>query len=905
LVTPASQPLPLLTTKLSVPRTRQQIVVRQDLLHWLDTGLQRKLTLVSAPAGFGKSTLLASWAHRSRCHTAWLSLDAGDNDPVRFLTYLVAAVRSVLPDVGAQAANALQSPQPPATEMILASLLNDISAMTEQAVLVLDDFHLIDSAAIDNALSFIVEYLPEQLHLAIATRQDPALPLARMRARGELSELRASDLRMSNDEAAEFLNTIMGLNLSVADVAALEARTEGWVAGLQLAALSMQGQGDVSGFIRAFAGDHRYIADYLIDEVLQRQPEPVRDFLLQTAILERLHGPLCDAVTGMNDSDARLDALARGNFFVIPLDNQRRWFRYHHLFADVLRAHAQSKYAGDIAELHRRAAAWHEDNGTLNEAVQHALSARAPERAADMLERALPELRRARLGITLLGWLTALPDDVVRRRPVLSVAYAWALLAKGEQAEVKERLRDGERWLDANADRSAMVVQNDEEFRLLPGTIAIYRAALAQAAGDLATTVEQARIALDFSPPDDHVRRGAAAGLLGIALWTVGDLEVAYLHFAAGMDDLRRGGHRSDVINGAITLADIRVAQGHLRDAERVLDEAVRQAAAPDDSGTPVPLSYFVGLSELRLERNDLDAATAHLNSSESLTNIIGPSHDASRWYVAMANIELAQGNPNAAVDLLGHAERVYAADLVPDLRPIAALRARLWIRDGMLDEALAWARERTLSIDDELSYLHEYEHITLAQALLARDTHGRERPTPEVLAFLDRLLQAAEAGERVGSVIEIVLLQAIARERLGEHDTARALIERALKLAEPEGYVRIFVDAGTPIRDLLETALEYGITPSYTRRLLTAFGERRGGQPAGRTQPESISEREIDVLRLLGSDLSGPEIANELLISLNTMRTHTKNIYGKLGVTSRRAAVRRAGELNLLKQDR
>lgn len=904
MASPASQPLPLLTTKLFVPRTRQQIVVRQHLLQTLDAGLQRKLTLVSAPAGFGKTTLLGAWARAEQRNAAWLSLDAGDSDPVRFLAYIVTALQSVLPAAGTNAANALQWPQQSSVELVLTSLLNDLSALADQVVLILDDYHLIDSTAVDDALAFLVEHLPPQLHLVISTRQDPALPLARMRARGELTEIRASDLRLSNAEAAKFLNQVMGFDLSTDDVEALEARTEGWVAGLQLAALSMQHVDDVSGFIHAFTGDHRYIADYLIDEVLQRQPESMRDFLLQTAILDRLHGPLCDAVTGMSDSDAQLETLARGNFFVVRLDGQRRWYRYHHLFADVLRAHLQSERSTIVPDLHRRASLWHEQNGTLSEAIQHALLATDVERTADMLERALPDLRRARLGVTLLGWLRRLPDEVIRRRPVLSVAYAWALLTNGELADVDNRLRDGERWLAPDADRAAMIVQNEDEFQLLSGTIAIYRAAHAQAVGDLTATIEHAQRALDFAPPDDHVRRGAAAALLGIALWSVGDLDAAYDHFAAGMNSLWRGGHRSDVINGAITLADIRVAQGRLRDADRVLEDAAQQAVELEESGTPVPLTFRVGRSELRRERNDLDAASAHLRASERLTSVIGPSLDSSRWYVAMAGIRFAEGDSAAALNLLDRAEHVYASDLMPNVRPIAALRARVWIRDGRLDEALTWARERGISVDDTLSYVREYEHITLAQALLARHLLAGSTPAAALLAFLDRLLQAAEEGGRIGSVIEILLLQATAQISMGEASTAHARVDRALRLAEPEGYVRTFVDCGARVRELLEAALQRGTAPGYARSLLAAFGER-SPKPPSQALPETLSEREIAVLRLLGSDLSGPQIANELMISLNTMRSHTKNIYSKLGVNSRRTAVRLADELGLLRASR
>src|SRR6266567_780927 len=476
-------PTPILATKLYLPRLRPNVVSRPRLIERLNEGLQRKLTLISAPAGFGKTTLVSEWVEgieRPRARTAWLSLDEGDNDPARFVAYLVAALQTIAATIGEGVLGVLQSPQPPPTESILTALLNEITTLPDHFVLVLDDYHVIDAKPVDMALAFLVEHLPPQMHLVIATREDPQLPLARLRARGHLTELRAADLRFTASEAAAFLNQVMGLSLSAADIAALEDHTEGWIAGLQLAALSMQGHQDVPGFIRAFAGDHRYIVDYLVEEVLQRQPAPVRSFLLQTAILDRLNGPLCDAVTSQEEGNARLEALERGNFFVVPLDDKRHWYRYHHLFAEVLSAHLMAEQPDQISTLHRRASAWYERHGSTADAIRHALSACDFERAADLVELAIPAMRQSRQEATVLGWLKALPDELLQVRPVLSVAYAWALLASGELEGVETRLRDAERWLDTTADRSEMVVVGDEEYRRLPAAIAVYRAVLAR-----------------------------------------------------------------------------------------------------------------------------------------------------------------------------------------------------------------------------------------------------------------------------------------------------------------------------------------------------------------------------------------------------------------------------------------
>src|SRR5947199_8822846 len=447
---------PILATKLYLPRLRPNVVSRPRLIERLNEGLYRKLTLISAPAGFGKTTLVSEWVEGIERPIAWLSLDEGDNDPARFLTYLVAALQTIAATIGEGVLGVLQSSQPPPPEAILTALLNEITTLPDHFVLVLDDYHVIDAKAVDQAFTYLVEHLPPQMHLVIATREDPQLPLARLRARSHLTEVRAADLRFTASEAAEFLNQIMGLSLSAADIAALEDHTDGWIAGLQLAALSMQGHQDVPGFIRAFAGDHRYIVDYLVEEVLQRQPEPVRRFLLQTSILDRLNGSLCDAVTGQEEGSARLEALERGNFFVVPLDDKRHWYRYHHLFAKVLSVHLMAEQPHQVATLHRRASEWYEHNGSTTNAIRHAMAAEDFERAADLVELAVPAMLRSRQEATLLGWLKALPDELVHVRPVLSAGYAGALLVSGELEGVEARLRDAERWLDTTAGRSEL-----------------------------------------------------------------------------------------------------------------------------------------------------------------------------------------------------------------------------------------------------------------------------------------------------------------------------------------------------------------------------------------------------------------------------------------------------------------
>ncbi len=747
------------------------------------------------------------------------------------------------------------------------------------------------------------------MHLVIATREDPLLPLARLRAQGELTELRAADLRFTPSEAAEFLNSVMGLTLSPGDIAALEDRTEGWIAGLQLAALSMRGREDIPEFIQAFTGNHRYILDYLVEEVLTHQPEPVRSFLLQTAILDRLSGSLCDAVTGQEKGNVRLEALEHGNFFVVALDDTRHWYRYHHLFAEVLSAHLLAEQPDQVATLHRRASEWYERHGSAVDAIRHALAAADFARAADLVELGVLAMLRSRQEATLLDWLKVLPDEVLRRRPVLSVAYAHVLLASGEREGVEERLRDAERWLDTTAEMhglasvpaATMVVVDEEEFGHLPATIAIARAGLALTRDDVQGTVSYARRALDLAPEDAHLTRGSAAGLLGLASWTSGDLEAAHQSYADGIASLQKAGNISDALGCAIAVADIQMVQGRLHEAMHTYERALQRAL---EQGTPTlrgTADMYVGMSGLHRERNDLQTATQHLLRSKELGEHTGLPQNRYRWCVAMARIREAQGDLNSTLDLLHEAERLYVGDFSPNVRPIAASVSRVWVAQGNVGEALDWARERGLSVSGELSYLHEFEHITLARVLLAWSTSNRtDRSTHEAVGLLERLLQAAEEGKRTGSVIEILVLQALANLLQGDIPAALVPLQQALTLAEPEGYVRMFVDEGPAMALLLQAAAKHGIAPNYVHHLLTAFGSAEDRTPVKQGLIEPLSERELEVLRLLATGLNGPEIARELVISLNTMRTHTKNIYSKLGVNDRRAAVRRAKELAL-----
>lgn len=898
---------PLLATKFHVPSKRSTLVARPRLTERLDLGREARLTLVSAPAGFGKTTLLAEWLDSASADgraVAWLSLDQRDNDPAVFWAYMVTALGKAVPRIGQGATDALAA-SPADSEAIVGGLAADLEAVEGDVILVLDDYHLIDTPAVQDGLAFLIDHLPSRVQFVMGTRADPRLPLARLRARGDLVEIRAADLRFTAEESVAYLTGSMGLALTVQEVAALEGRTEGWIVALQLAALSLQGREDAAGFIENFAGDDRFVVDYLVEEVLQRQPDKVRRFLQQTSILPRLTGPLCDALTGDEDGAAMLETLERTNLFVVPLDDQRRWYRYHHLFADMLAVRLRDEAPGTISSLHRRASDWYERDGNLPAAVRHALLCEDPTRAADLFELAAPTMFRNREEATVRAWLDAFPDDLIRSRPALAIHYVGAHVVSGDFHGI-------EPYLDA-AERSLAAYPGPREgiLRIIPGMVFAYRAAIAQSQGDMAGAAAHARRAFELADPDDHMARGAAAGLSGLASWTMGDLAAARESWTDAVASLDRAEHVSDAMGGSIALADIMIAQGKLREAEGVFESRLARAAATSPPGIRGVGDMHVGLASLLCERGDIAAAKEHLDADRTLGEAAGMPQNPYRARVAAAHVAWAESDLAAAARLLDDAERVYIGDFFPMVRPIPAIRARLLIARGRGAEALTWARGRGLGIDDDLTYLAEYEHVTLALALVAQ---GRDMRDDAVLAdaagLLERLRVAAETGARTGSLIEILVVEALAKHALagqagGDQDAAPETLRRAVSLAEPEGYVRTFANVGEALIGPLKALAKEGTQAGYVRRLLAAIGAANTGAGDGPRDRhgliDPLSERELDVLRLLRSELSGPEIARELFVSVNTLRTHTKSIFAKLGVNNRRAAVRAADELGLL----
>jgi LuxR family maltose regulon positive regulatory protein len=888
----------LLKTKLYAPPIRPELVSRPRLVERLDEGSREgsKLTLLSAPAGYGKTTLVGEWiAHCGlRPHAAWLSLDQSDNDPARFWTYVAAALRTVEEDIEEIPQSAFRSSHASSVESALTHLLNQLAGKPGPFVLILDDYHEVDAPAIHDALSFLLENQPPQMHMVIATRADPPLPIPRLRGRGQLVELYQSDLRFTSEEAAEFLNQAMGLDLPAEDVAALERRTEGWIAGLQMVAVSMRGRDDTGGFVRAFTGSHRYILDYLGGEVLRQQPEDIREFLLQTSILDRLCAPLCNAVVEdtvldgeAGGSQAVLESMESNNLFVVALDDERRWYRYHRLFADLLRQRVRRERRELVTELHRRASAWHEENGPISEAVNHAVAGRDFERVASLVEQsAWPMLTRGEM-TTLLGWLDAMPEGAVRARPRLGILRAWALALTSQLDEADSYLSD----VDVGYGRG--------EVDAVRGYIAHHRGQSAQA-------IEQCQRALELLPEADWFSRGFAAVILGTAPLSKGDAATASRALTRAVRIGREAGQTPLTLIAMTMLGEGQEAQGLLHQAIQTHREALRLASEYSTEPMPFAGMAYVGLAGPLYERNDLDEAMRCAKKGLVLSKRAGSVDTIEDAYFNLALLHHARGNRDAALESIQELENV--AQRRGHSAWMAKTRAmRSWwlLEQGNVTVALRFAEESSLRAAGGSDYVREYPEMARARVLLAQAVSrggARSDEPRQASRSLADLLQGAEAVGRMKSAVKILALQALAFQTQGDAEQALSALERALSLAEPEGYVRTFIDEGEPMARLLRLALSRGIAPDYVARLLAALGEEAElAFPTMESLVEPLTERELDVLRLIVAGLSNPEIAEELFIAVSTVKSHVNHIYGKLGVTSRTQAVVKAQELGLL----
>ncbi len=923
----------LLATKLYVPAPPPGFVPRPRLARALGEGLARGRVLVCAPAGSGKTALLAGSARGGGRLVAWLGLDAGDSDPARFWRYAVAALDRVRPGL----AGRVGPPPPGSPEGLVTALINELAADPgpDEVLLVLDDYHLVDSGPVHESVTFLLENLPPGLRVVLSARADPPLPLARLRARGQLAELRAADLRFTGEEAAALLDEAAGPGLPAAAVAALVARTEGWAAGLQLAGLSLRGHPDAAGFVAAFGGSHRFVLDYLADEVLDGQPAQVRTFLLETSVLERLSGELCDAVTGRAGSQAMLADVERAGLFLVPLDEVRGWWRYHHLFADLLRARLQAEQPGRVPALHRAAAAWCEEHELADDAVRHALAAGDTARAARLVERNVETLLGRSEGVTLGRWLSALPPESVRDRPRLCLAQAYGA-AQGFQLEALEALLDdaeralaaggGEPYADP-AGRPVSVLAN------VPAGIAFLRALLARLRGDAALAAGYHRQALARLGEDDWLLRSFVRWNQAGADWLGGRLgpaerglaEVLAELRAAGQAVRRVGGEPAEVFRavdgGAGFFAGflamrVRYDLGQVQRARGDLDAALatyRQALdTAGEGGQPPHLGLaHVGLAQVLYERNELDAALDHATEGVALCRQLASTPPLATGLAVVARIRQVHGDAAGALEAIGEAGQAgLSPQVIPLFNPVPSQRARLLLAQGDVRAAGQWTAAAGLSPDDEPDYGREPAYLVLARVLLARYDPG------PALVLLQRLLDAAASQGRAGSVIEIQALRALALAACGDHAGALGALTEATTLGCRPGYVRVLADEGAPMSALLAQlpAARPGRSHAagragsgYLAALVRACGQADAGPPRRRSAAappglaEPLTDRELEVLRLLAAGKPNQRIAHDLVVALDTVKKHVTHVLGKLGAANRTEAVARARQLGLI----
>ncbi len=891
----------ILTTKLGIPPLRPDYVPRPRLIAHLQASLSRRLTLISAPAGFGKTTLLCEWLNQRHLPAAWVSLDESDNAPGRFLAYLTAALQQTY-DMKSSSA---QTPAPALTpntsaEFLLTTLINDFAATptaphSPPRILVLDDYHFINAQAIHQSLTHFLEHLPRQMHLVITSRTDPPLPLPRWRARGQLTELRSQDLRFTRDETAAFLNEIRNLKLSPEHVAALAGRTEGWIAGLQLAALALSGRRDVDHFVRAFTGSHRYILDYLVDEVFQRQSEPVQEFLLKTALLDRMTASLCDAVTEQADGRAMLDLLERENIFVVSLDDQRRWYRYHQLFADLLRERLEQQRPEALPILQQRASRWHAEQGQTYEAIGYALAAKDYPLAIQLVERASPALPMRGEVDTLLKWLSAFPPEVARANPRLMLISAWAYLFKADTDAVEVSTREALRALHVDEEAQGPDGWPPEAGEML-GQVNALRAFVAVYRGQPQRAVALAEKALGRLREGDTVGRSSLLAALGDAHRDTDNFAAASRAYTEAAEVAEAVDLHVASLALRMDVARLLVKMGQLHRAETICREVLDWGGGRYRPLFPVAQAYVL-MGELQRERNDLARAEETLTAGLRQCELGGYLRYLVTGYVTLARVKGARGDLEGARRALDEAGRVAEKSGVASLTALIELhRARFQLVSGDVASALGWVQRSGLTAADAVRYPREEDYLALARILIEQ---SRRSPTTSdqtgVAPLLNRLLASAEEAGRWGSVIEILILQALRRP----HDSL-ALLGRALSLAAPEGYARLFVDEGAPLADLLLSVAQQGQHLEYINRLLKII---HGATPRNGATPSAdpLTDRELEVLHLVAIGRTNQEIADQLVISLSTVKTHITRTYGKLDVTSRTQAIVKARELKII----
>lgn len=893
---------PLLATKLFIPPAHTRRVPRSRLVERMKATARYPLMLVCAPAGYGKTSLLSEWIPQNEHCVTWFSIDEGDNDPVRYWRHFLAALQTLKPDLCQNARQLLESVQNPQIEPMLTLVINDLAALDFHFVHVCDDYHLIENAAIHKHMVFLVEHLPPNVHLVLTSRRDPALPLARWRARRQLVEIRSNDLRFTPEESTDFFNRLMQLDLSTGEIEALANRTEGWIAGMQLAALSIKDASDRAGFITAFTGSHRYIIDYLAEEVLNQQTEPVREFLLSTSLLDRMCGALCDALTGHDDGQEMLERLEQANLFIVPLDENRHWYRFHQLFANVLQAHLKLTHPDRVNEYHRRAAGWFASRGIYPEAVRHALLGEHYELAAQLIEAVAGVLLRQGASVSLILWLDAMPDDLIRSRPVLCLARAWTF-HWGPVLDVES----ADEWAElALLAASRDGVPGSE----IQGEALAVKTLTTATRSEAARTMDLARAALDNLPLDSPWR-GLMALCLGTSAFDSGDMASAREGLSEALQLSLANGSFYVQLVAASFLADIHVFQGQLTRA----DEMYRQVLSWANPDLPQKGDVMAhgGLAAIYYERNQIADALAHVQLGLAQIERVGGAWPAHALFRVLARIQLAQGDWESALATLERSNKqgvMARVSLV--VSQSAALRASVLLSQGDLPSARAWAANSGLTADDpEASHpgWREIEYLTLARLLAA------EGQPQQAFTLTDRLLDSARSEARLGSVITILVVQCLLAQLLGSTLQALQLLENALELAEPEGYLRVFIDEGVAMHSLIlelrsilaNRQRTHGNHNSqtlllYVLRLLAGFSSKDAPPaPGGERLAEPLSDRELEVLRLIGVGLSNQEIAGEMVVALSTVKSHINHLYGKLGAHNRVQAVAIARSLGLL----
>ncbi len=902
---------PLMRTKFYIPPLQPGIVHRPRLTQMINEGLGRKITLISAPVGFGKSTLLSEWIPTSRRPVAWLSLEDADNDPTRFWAYFLAALQMLQQDLVKEAlAFYVPEGQPlelAQLESFITLLVNFLSDHPQDIALVLDDYHQIHNQVIHNGIAFLIDHLPPTLHIILTSRADPPLPLSRLRVRGQMNELRAEDLRFTAEETDVFLNQMQQLDLSLDQISALEARTEGWIAGLQLAAISMQKGGDKRGFIQSFTGSHRFVLDYLVDEVLSHQAEEEQSFLLETSILERFTGTLCNAITGREDGQGMLEKLELANLFIIPLDNERRWFRYHHLFADLLRRRLQELQPGKVRILHQRACEWFESEGLLPEAIDHALATSDFERAARLIEKTVEYQRQIGEIATLAGWMNALPGKVRRSNPALCLLYARALADSAQNISIAELIEDAEAGLAAEP------WKDDPRSPLLQGQAVALRAYIAMIRHQYDESITLSHQARELIGQDEARWRSFVSLILAGSYRFSNDWGSAVQVYLEASDLSRSAGDKGNALLALGLRGEVLEAQGHLHQADRQFKQVLQLAQEFDIPNTPVTGFALVGLGRAWCEWNALNSAEQYVQDGLENGKKAAVQDILLRGYLALARIRQAKGEFKGALEALDLCEPAVRQMGMAEIKDwINAYRCQVWLAGGETKTAIAWASTFAGKLYDSI-----YPSVAIVLAKV-RLVQGR---LDEASGLLEHALQSAREVGRMGNAVQILANLAIVQRSKGESEKALATLWEALNLAAPEGYIRAFLDEGELMRSMLADFLsKHESQPGaatlpepksievYARALLDTFTRASIAQPAislihpARVSlPEPLSERELQVLKLMAAGLSNRDIADKDIVSINTVKTQVKSIYGKLGTHTREDAISAARKLGLV----